>query len=121
MKTLDLSREEAIELLQEDMKVDKMSMKEVDNDLTPEQKQAIKKAKGGIRAVNAYGKTVIRQRKENPTKASLIAEIAKFLKTNSENAIEKCEITNKERQISFECGGNKFELTLVQKRPPKKK
>ena len=121
MKTLDLSREEAIELLQEDTKIDKMSMKEVDNDLTPEQKQAIKKAKGGIRAVNAYGKTVVRQRKENPTKASLIAEIAKFLKTNCKNVIKNCEITNKERQIIFECGENKFELTLVQKRPPKKK
>ena len=55
-----------------------------------------------------------------PTKASLIAEIADFLQKNSENAIENCEITNKERQIAFKIGENSFELTLVQKRKPKK-
>ena len=82
--------------------------------------KAIKKVKGGVRAVNAYGKKVTRERKENPTKASLIAEIADFLQKNSENAIENCEITNKERQIAFKIGENSFELTLVQKRKPKK-
>ena len=120
MKTLDLTRDEAIELIKDDEQVDKMGMKQVDDDLTEEQKKAIKKAKGGIRAVNAYGKKVTRERKENPTKASLIAEIADFLQKNSENAIENCEITNKERQIAFKIGENSFELTLVQKRKPKK-
>ena len=120
MKTLDLTRDEAIELIRDDEQVDKMDMKQVDDDLTEEQKKAIKKAKGGVRAVNAYGKKVTRERKENPTKASLIAEIADFLQKNSENAIENCEITNKERQIAFKIGENSFELTLVQKRKPKK-
>ena len=120
MKTLDLTRDEAIELIRDDEQVDKMGMKQVDDDLTEEQKKAIKKAKGGVRAVNAYGKKVTRERKENPTKASLIAEIANFLQKNSENAIENCEITNKERQIAFKIGENSFELTLVQKRKPKK-
>ena len=120
MKKLDLTRDEAIELIRDDEQVDKMGMKQVDDDLTEEQKKAIKKAKGGVRAVNAYGKKVTRERKENPTKASLIAEIADFLQKNSENAIENCEITNKERQIAFKIGENSFELTLVQKRKPKK-
>lgn len=120
MKTLDLTRDEAIELIRDDEQVDKMGMKQVDDDLTEEQKKAIKKAKGGVRAVNAYGKKVTRERKENPTKASLIAEIADFLQKNSENAIENCEITNKERQIAFKIGENSFELTLVQKRKLKK-
>lgn len=120
MKTLDLTRDEAIELIRDDEQVDKMGMKQVDDDLTEEQKKAIKKAKGGVRAVNAYGKKVTRERKENPTKASLIAEIADFLQKNSENAIENCEITNKERQIAFKIGENSFELTLVQKRKSKK-
>lgn len=119
MKTLDLTRDEAIELIRDDEQVDKMGMKQVDDDLTEEQKKAIKKAKGGVRAVNAYGKKVTRERKENPTKASLIAEIADFLQKNSENAIENCEITNKERQISFSIGSEKYELTLVQKRKAK--
>lgn len=120
MQTLDLTREEAIELVQEDEKVDKMTVKETESDLTAEQKKAIKKAKGGVRVVNAYGKKVTRERKENPIKANLIAEIADFLQKNSKNAIENCEITNKERQIAFKIGENLFELTLVQKRKPKK-
>ena len=120
MKTLDLTRDEAIELIKEDEQIDKMRMKQVNDDLTEEQKKAIKKAKGGVRAVNAYGKKVTREHKENPIKANLIAEIANFLQKNSENAIENCEITNKERQIAFKIGENSFELTLVQKRKPKK-
>lgn len=120
MKTLDLTRDEAIELIKEDEQVDKMGMRQVNNDLTEEQKKAIKKAKGGVRAVNAYGKKVTRERKENPIKANLIAEIADFLQKNSKNAIENCEITNKERQIAFKIGENLFELTLIQKRKPKK-
>lgn len=43
MKTLDLSRDEAIELLNEDKEVDRMDMGQVDNDLTASQKQAAKK------------------------------------------------------------------------------
>ena len=120
MKTLDLTRDEAIELIRDDEQVDKMGMKQVDDDLTEEQKKAIKKAKGGVRAVNAYGKKVTRERKENPTKASIIAEIAEFMQKNSEKDIEKCEITNKERQITIKIGENSFEMTLVQKRKPKK-
>lgn len=120
MRTLDLTRDEAIELIRDDEQVDKMGMKQVDDDLTEEQKKAIKKAKGGVRAVNAYGRKVTRERKENPIKASLIAEIADFLQKNSENAIENCEITNKERQIAFKIGEDSFELTLIQKRKPKK-
>ena len=60
-----------------------------------------------------------RERKANPTKGGIIAEIAKFLKEMSEFATESVEITNKERQIAFKIGENAFELTLVQKRKPK--
>lgn len=120
MKTLDLTREEAIELIQEDEKIDKMTVKEAENDLTKEQKQAIKKVKNGARAVNAYGKTVVVKHKENPLKESLITEIADFLQKNSKNNVKNCEITNKTRQITFKIGENSFELTLVQNRKPKK-
>ena len=60
-----------------------------------------------------------RSRKENPTKAAIIAELAHFLTENSENACENVEIVNKERQIAFRIGENSYELTLVQKRKPK--
>ena len=51
--------------------------------------------------------------------AGIIAELAKFLTENSENACENVEITNKERQIAFKIGENAYELTLIQKRKPK--
>lgn len=60
-----------------------------------------------------------RERKANPTKGGIIAEIAKFLEEMSDFATESVEITNKERQIAFKIGENVFELTLVQKRKPK--
>jgi hypothetical protein len=93
-------------------------------ELTAEQEKASKQARNsGTRKAptvykldNADGK---RSRKENPTKAGIIAEIAKFLVENSENACENVEITNKERQIAFKIGENSYELTLVQKRKPK--
>ena len=60
-----------------------------------------------------------KKRKENPTKAGIIAEIAKFLQEQSENACENVTITNSERQIAFIIGENSYEFTLVQKRKPK--
>ncbi len=60
-----------------------------------------------------------RERKANPTKAGIIAEIAQFLTEKSEFATENVEITNKERMIAFKIGDEKYELTLIQKRKPK--
>ena len=60
-----------------------------------------------------------RERKANPTKAGIVAEIAHFLIENSEFATENVEITNKERMIAFQIGDDRFEITLIQKRKPK--
>jgi hypothetical protein len=87
----------------------------MDFDLAPEaEKQAKKYANTGTRQTN--GQKTERKRKENPTKATIIAEIAQFL---AEKGYEMVEITNKERQIAFKNGENDYELTLVQKRKPK--
>ena len=122
MKKLGLSDEEIQELIAADAAIDKGE--KMPFDLTEEQaKEAKKYTKAGTKKAptvykldNAEGK---RSRKENPTKAAIIAEIAKFLVENSENACENVEITNKERQIAFKIGENAYELTLVQKRKPK--
>ena len=122
MRILDVSAEEADEILKADKAIDRGER--VPFDLSPEkEKEAKKYVKAGTRKAptiykldNAEGK---RSRKENPTKASIIAELAKFLTENSENACEMVEITNKERQIAFKIGENAYELTLVQKRKPK--
>ena len=122
MKKLGLSEKEIQELIAADAAIDKGE--KMPFDLTEEQaKEAKKYTKAGTKKAptvykldNAEGK---RSRKENPTKAGIIAEIAKFLVENSENACENVEITNKERQIAFKIGENAYELTLVQKRKPK--
>ena len=122
MKKLGLSDEEIQELIAADAAIDKGE--KMPFDLTEEQaKEAKKYTKAGTKKAptvykldNAEGK---RSRKENPTKAGIIAELSKFLAENSENACENVEITNKERQIAFKIGENLYELTLVQKRKPK--
>ena len=122
MRVLDVSAEEADEILKADKAIDRGER--VPFDLSPEQEKLAKKfanvdtkkrKKPTVYNLNAKGKV----RKENPTKASIIAELAKFLTENSENACEMVEITNKERQIAFKIGENAYELTLVQKRKPK--
>ena len=118
MKNLDLTREEAMEVIEADKQIDKGAKL---FELSKEQEKASKKARGtGTKAKQptAY-KFTQRTRKENTTKAEIIAELAKFLAENSENACENVEITNKERQIAFKIGENAYELTLVQKRKPK--
>ena len=111
MKLLDLTREEAIELINEDKEVDRMTVKEAENDLTEEQKKAIKKVKGGaksVKAVNAYGKTVTRERKADETKRELV----KILQESLKDVAENLAITNIERQIDFTVKGRKFRIVL---------
>ena len=113
MRSLKCSQEEAMEILLADKAIDRGERMEFD--LSPEaEKQAKKFANTGTRQIN--GQKTERKRKENPTKATVIAELAQFL---TENGYEMVEITNKERQIAFKIGENAYELTLVQKRKPK--
>ena len=117
MRKMGMSAEEIADVLECDKKIDKG---EKLFELSKEQEKASKQARStGTKQPTAY-KFTKRERKENTTKAEIIAELAKFLKENSENACEMVEITNKERQIAFKIGENAFELTLVQKRKSKK-
>ena len=54
MKTLELTREEALELMEEDTKIDRMDVSKVNDDLTPEQKQTVKKMKQADRKPTVY-------------------------------------------------------------------
>ena len=113
---LGLSREEALQTLADDKDIDKGKPK--DFDLTAEQLKNVKQyTKVGTRKTSTT--PTKRERKENPTKALIIAEIFKFLGENAEISAENLEILNKERQIFFKCGENDYELTLTQKRKPK--
>jgi hypothetical protein len=114
MNALQVTREEAIEIIECDKAIDKGER--VDFDLPKEQEKEAKKwANVGEKTKKTERKTPVR--KENVAKSTIISEISTSL---TEKGYEFVEITNKERQIAFVFGQNDYELTLVQKRKPKK-
>ena len=115
MKSLDLTKEESIQMWLEDEGY-------LDNE---EQEALEKKAKENrITATihQASAKDVRKKsqkervRKENPTKEMVIAEIAKILPNFAENI----QILNVSKLISFTIGEETYEIDLKQKRKPKK-
>jgi hypothetical protein len=114
MRLLKCSEEEALQIIADDKAIDRGERMSFDLS-KEEEKQAKKYANTGTRKTS--GEKTERKRKENPTKATIISEIAQFL---TENGYEMVNITNKERQIAFKVGENDYEFTLVQKRKPKK-
>ena len=119
MNLLDCSPEEAEDVMKWDKVIDQGGR--TPYDLSPEaEKEAKKYANSREKKKPTTYDFKKRERKPNPTKGAIIAELAQFLAENSENACENVEITNKERQIAFKIGENDYELTLVQKRKPKK-
>ena len=132
-KKLGYSDEQIQQMLMDDKRIDRGEVLEWDLS-AEEHKKAMKYAnsqektkkpakteeKSAKKGATAYNfDTSTKKRKENPTKANIIAILATFLAQNVEISPENVEITNKERQIAFQIGDNAFELTLVQKRKPK--
>lgn len=122
MQGLKCDRSEALAIYEADKAIDRGERLPFDLPIEKE-KEAKKMANVTERkrkAPTVYNfDTSQKKRKENPTKAGIIAEIAKFLQEQSENACENVTITNPERQIAFTIGENSYEFTLVQKRKPK--
>ena len=120
MRLLDCTEEEALDVVETDEIIDKGGRTKYD--LTKEQEKiamkisAVNERTAKNQAENKRGKV----RAENPTKSGIISNLAEFLTEMSNFQCENVEITNKERQIAFTCGENSYELTLVQKRKPKK-
>lgn len=117
-KQLNCSTEEAAAVFEYDKAVDRGE--KTPHDLPPEkQKIAQSYARTGTRKTPTVYQFQKKERKPNATKGGIISELFAFLSENSGFSVENLQILNKERQISFEIGGEKFELTLVQKRKPK--
>lgn len=118
MRVCGVSAKEADEILKSDKEIDKGIKQPFDLS-----EDAEKVAKSFARCTDRKKPIILdnkpRERKANPTKGGIIAEIAQFLTENSQFAVENLEITNKERQIAFKIGENSFEITLIQKRKPK--
>lgn len=123
MAKLGITEAEAIELAEYDNTVDHAKAKDVlAYDLTAEQ---AKIAKGYTKSVSKsktptvykFDKKV--ERKANPTKAGIISEIAEFLQSNSQFAVEQVNISNKERVVDFTIDGVSYSFTLTAHRKPK--
>lgn len=118
-KSLGCSEEEAREIYSYDCEVDKSSGG-LEYDLTAEQNKVAQQfTKTGTRKTPTAYKFTKRERKPNETKGMIIDAFCKFLSENSAFCAENVTILNKERQISFDFEGEKYEITLVQKRKPK--
>ena len=95
-------------------------------DLTPEQETESKKAmKGMAHAVNAYGKTVKRERKPNQDKRDLIGLLLDgglYSSVDAQGEYKPTDIvvSNIERTIDFVYNGTKYSVSLTAHRPPKK-
>ena len=101
MKRNKCDREEAIDLIKYEANVKEMARK------VEHSKQ---------------GKGAKRERKPNELKEAIVAEIAEFLREDAQGqAYEDVEITNVSRMVAFKVNDKRFELTLIEKRPPKSK
>lgn len=106
MRLLDISREEAIDVIKSD---DAIDHGEKLFELSADQKKAEKEMRTTTSAVNAYGRKVTRTKKSDNDKAYLIEVITHAI----ENVIdEKVTVTNAEREINFSFGGRKFKVVL---------
>lgn len=111
MVTLGISRDEAIQLIEDDLAVDRMtSMKDVESDLTEEQRKNAKKARQADRKPTVFKfDTTKRKRPENAGKRFLIDTIKTALEGIE---VENLEVTNAEREMTFSVDGTKYKIVL---------
>ncbi len=103
MKSLGISREEAIELMEEDRRIDRG---EKLYELDPELEKGAKKARQADRKKTE----VKREKKPKPEKEELCSAMMDGLR---ELGIEDFEILNPEREFVFRKGGVKYKVTLA--------
>ena len=114
MKTLDITREEALEL--EGYDADVTAGKKTEYDLTAEQQAVVSQM---TRADSEVGKRKS-TRKPNELKEAIVREIAEFLREDAQGQLyDDVEIANANRTIVFKVGDKRFELNLIEKRAPK--
>lgn len=109
MNLLKISREEAIQLIEDDKRIDKG---EKLFSLTPEQEKASKKARSAGRKpkTTVYKfDTTKRKKPENKNKSDLISVITGAL---TEHGAENLELINPEREFTFIMDGTKYKIVL---------
>ena len=107
MKTLDLSRDEAIALIRDDEN-------DVSVDLTAEQKQVVKEMTRSDRKKETT--TRKREPKKDENKQKIILVLVNALCSN----LCGVDIKNPEREIEFTYKGDRYSVTLIKHRKEKK-
>jgi hypothetical protein len=114
MKTLDITREEALEL--EGYDADVTAGKKTEYDLTAEQQAVVSEMTRADAEVGKRKST----RKPNELKEAIVREIAEFLREDAQGQLyDDVAIANVNRTITFTVGEKRFELNLIEKRAPK--
>ena len=107
MASLGISREEAIQLIADDVAIDKGAKL---FSLTPEQEKESKKARQADRKPTVYNfDTSKRKRAENTDKRFLIDSLQTSLQ---EVGVNDVEVTNPEREMIFHFNGVKYKIVL---------
>lgn len=104
MKSLNISRDEAIELMEEDKRIDRG---EKLYELDPELEKGAKKARQADRKANTATK---REKKPKPEKEEICSAMMDGLRALG---VENFEITNPEREFIFHKDGTKYKVTLA--------
>ena len=111
MEKLNISREDAIQLIEDDKEVDRMTrMSDIQSDLTEEQKKAAKKAKNVSRGVSEKP-TAKREKKIDNVKKEIITTLMGALETATD-----FEVLNDEREFTFTVNGEKYKVVLSKPR-----
>lgn len=105
MKSLNISREEAIELMEEDKRIDRG---EKLYELDPELEKGAKKARQADRKKSDT--PTKRDRKPKPEKAEICSAMMAGL---AELGVADFNITNPEREFLFTHNGTKYKVTLA--------
>lgn len=104
MKSLDISREEAIQLIEDDKAIDRGAKM---FDLDPELEKGAKKARQAERKASA---PVKREKKAKPEKAEICCAMMDGLRVLG---VEDFTINNPEREFVFIHNGTKYKVTLA--------
>ena len=105
MATLNISREEAIQLIEDDKEIDRgAKMFELD----PELEKGAKKARQAERRANST--PTKRERKPKPEKQEICSAMMDGLR---KLGVEDFNISNPEREFTFVHNGTKYKVTLA--------
>ena len=114
MKSLGCSREEALQVIEDDKRIDKG---EKLFELSAEQKKVAKESCAtGTKKRTVYKFDSAKSKKKDAEKEDFIAKLHEIVAEFTEN----CEIANANREITFNLGENEYSLVLTKHTKKKK-